>query len=480
MLKEIKFEGPFVRSVDEFVLPSGSPFALNCYLDQAGGLNRRPGLTEWKTIPASPPASIRGHFWWKTKRILVVVCGVSVYTLSSATGTFTNVTGDSLNGAGRPVFATNGTWLYIAAGAAMLKWNGTGTTATETDANAPVLVSQLAEVDGIVIANSVGTQEFFFAEPDPAGATLPLVWNTAALKAQANSDNLSVIRVAWREVFLGGESSIEIWKNTGASSVFEKLVDIDRGIIAADSMVMFGSTAFWLDQDKRVVSLEGRDAVGVSDAIDTEIAKIADVSDAVGTLAIYQGRAWYVVTFVSGNRTFALDLTTKIWGEWTYWNPTTRSHNKILADKFTHIPEWGVTVANSIPVQITPVMFSVGGYGDNGSDIRWIWRSAHLDHGTSGWKECPELVLAITRGEQTNPAAVDSTLLIRWRNNGKTSWGTERQISLGKIGEKRAFKRLFNLGQYRTRQYEIQITDQVQVTLRGLAEDVRDPMVPEA
>jgi hypothetical protein len=478
-LRQIKFEGPFVRSVDEFHLPSGSPYALNCYLDEVGGLNRRPGLVPWKTVPLAVPASIRWSFWWKKKRILVLVAGVRVYACTSASGVFTDITGDTLAGALRPVFSSNGTWLYIAAGGAMLRWNGTGLTATETDVNAPTLVSQLAEVDGIVIANSYGTQEWFFAEPDPGGATLPLVWNAAGLTAQANSDNLSVVRVAWREVYLGGESSIEIWKNTGSTSVFEQIAVIERGIIAPDSFVFFKTTAFWLDEDKRVVNLVQRDAESVSDAIDTEIASIADVSDAVGTIAIYKGRAWYVISFPAGDRTFALDLSTKTWVEWTYWTPSTRAHGRILTEQFIHIPEWNVTVANSRATQVSPVLYSAGGYADAGADIRWIWRGNHNDWGTVEKKECPELVLALVRGEQTNPAAEDSVLKIRWRDDGKTTWCMPREVSLGKMGDRNAIRRLFNLGEYRTRQYEIQITDQVPVSIRGLSEDVRDPMEVE-
>lgn len=465
----MKFQGPYIRSVEEYHLAEGSPFALNCFPDQVGGLNRRPGLTSWKTLPTSGAATIRGKYWWSSKQILVVVADDQVYALSSKTGEFTNVTGTVLPGSSRPVFAATDTWLFIAAGAGMLRWNGTGTTVAETSDAAPLAVSALAEVDGIIVANNVGTKEFAFAETDDI--TVPPVWESGYLTKGGKPDPVTVMMVGWRELFVGGEQSLEVWQNTGAASVFERIAYIEKGILAPASAITIGQSMMWLGSDRRVYILDNRTPEPVSSDIDTEIFKMPDVTDAVGTQVVWNGRSWYVLHFPTANRTFALDLTTKVWIEWTYWDPDTRAHGRTIGELYGHLPQWSMSVATSRVYEESPRVFLVGGYGDDGDDIRWIWRSAHLDHGTDSEKTCADLAVSIVRGENPDPDADAGKCLVRWRSNGK-EWEPYQEIDLGLMGDRTRPSYLYRMGAYDSRQYEIQITDQVPVSIRSISEDL--------
>jgi len=61
---------------------------------------------------------------------------------------------------------------------------------------------------------------------------------------------------------------------------------------------------------------------------------------------------------------------------------------------------------------------------------------------------------------------------LRWRNNGMQEWNNDHIISLGEIGDYKAIKRLFRLGQYNMRQYELSTTDSVHVIIPNIDEEV--------
>ncbi len=61
-------------------------------------------------------------------------------------------------------------------------------------------------------------------------------------------------------------------------------------------------------------------------------------------------------------------------------------------------------------------------------------------------------------------------LQIRWRDDNKGKWSAYRTIPLGVEGETDIFRRLFKLGQYKARQYEIVVSSSVPVTISSIYE----------
>lgn len=459
-------------------MDSGLPYLMNMFIDEASGANSRPGLALWSEVPYAAQGRLRGIFWWKEKSYLVAVVESKIFVKKNASTPWEDITGDALAGAGvPPQFASNGTWLYIADGGALVRWNGTGTTVQETDVNAPTNATKIAYIDGMIIANSAGSNEWHFAEPGEV-YTDPLTWSFNSLTAEAQSDAITAMAVAWREIYLLGNKSCEIWVNTGTDSVFERTQYIERGIVAPETLAAGKNTLFWLDDNGEVIALEGRTPRVVSKALAKEISRFSTLSTATATTISVGGRSWYVIMFPSNQRSFALDLDTMEWAEWSYWNTVTAKFEHYLGSQFVYCQAWGLRLITGRVREPNPKIYQVSEAfcDDAGSQIRRIIRTAHLNFGTFAKKQSNQLSITLKRGALTNPNTDEPYLKLRWRNDGKP-FGTVRRIGLGKAGESEMVRVIQTRGQFRTRQYELEVTDSIPVAIRALAEDVEEVLV---
>jgi len=66
----------------------------------------------------------------------------------------------------------------------------------------------------------------------------------------------------------------------------------------------------------------------------------------------------------------------------------------------------------------------------------------------------------------------DPKLMIRWRDNNRANWSNEHYISLGNIGETDLILRLKRLGVFRTRQFELVVTDVVAASFGDAEVDI--------
>ena len=61
-------------------------------------------------------------------------------------------------------------------------------------------------------------------------------------------------------------------------------------------------------------------------------------------------------------------------------------------------------------------------------------------------------------------------LLIKWRDQGDTTWKTQKTVSLGRVGQTDFHGSLVRMGRYKTRQYEIAISDDSPLVLVDVKE----------
>jgi len=69
---------------------------------------------------------------------------------------------------------------------------------------------------------------------------------------------------------------------------------------------------------------------------------------------------------------------------------------------------------------------------------------------------------------QGNTAGSEPVMVFKYRNNGKQEWSNERQISLGKQGQYEFYKTLHSLGQFRSRQFSLRMTDAANLVFAGI------------
>ena len=108
-------------------------------------------------------------------------------------------------------------------------------------------------------------------------------------------------------------------------------------------------------------------------------------------------------------------------------------------------------------------------YQDAGAEIRTLIRTGWINHGTARRKRSSQLFVKLKSYSPT-PAKV----LMRWRDDGRPEWSTYMELQVGSESEQTQFAKLNRMGMYRSRQYEFLMTDNADLALCGLSEEVEE------
>lgn len=137
------------------------------------------------------------------------------------------------------------------------------------------------------------------------------------------ADKLVSLIVVHREIWLIGESTTEIWVNSGAADFPFQIMTgsfIQHGCAARYSVASMGDACFWLSRDLQgqcvVVKGQGYQAQRISThAIETALSRYATIEDAIGFTYQQEGHQFYVLTFPSADATWVFDQTSEQWHE---------------------------------------------------------------------------------------------------------------------------------------------------------------------
>jgi hypothetical protein len=183
--------------------------------------------------------------------------------------------------------------------------------------------ARVAYVDGYYLFTEPQTQNFYISALEDA-STLDAL---DATPVQGGPDRLVAVVGDHREAWLFGETTIEVWVNTGnADFPFERndSAFIQNGLMAAFSAQSLDNTLFWLGRDERgggqVFKSEGYRAVRVStDAVEQQIQLFirngGDISRAIAYTYQQNGHAFYVLKIPGMTTCWAFDVATGFWHE---------------------------------------------------------------------------------------------------------------------------------------------------------------------
>ena len=415
-----------------------------------------------KNIPF--PINIQGLYWWQAKAMVIAVADGDIYKITDSTGSVSSITGDKLLTTGRPTFADNGSTLVIANGSKMVTTDGTTNTAFIADADAPTLVTHVAFLDNYLLANKTGTGQFYFA--DFSGA--PTTWLSAdVFTAEANPDDVVSLYVNKRIIILEGEHTTEFWRSDGVSPFSrEQGATIAHGGMASHSTAFVNEIAYFLDDNRRLIRLEGSSPSPIGTSFDKTIQGFSTVSDCVADYITYEGRNWLLFTFPIEDRTLFYDLDLGYWGEWSLWDSGSNARKRFLGQSYCYAQSWNQHLFGSFQVDKVLKMDSAT-YNDDGAAIRFTKRTGYIDHNMPGETKMVSWIrfilktgIGIGAGGNTEPF-----MTLKWRDEGKSEWGNNRIISLKISGD-----RMFNhtepfLGSYTARQYEISCSDDCPVII---------------
>ena len=461
------------KNVNEIQISDQSALLVDGYLDETQGTVKRPGLELAVDLGLGDNVGIDGIYYWTHKQKLVAVAGGKPYfiTYDSGSGIYTTATiasADTLASDVKVTFATNGTYLFMANGGRILYTDGTATLQYIADAQCPTTVSHVAFLDGYILANSASagdTQKFFFSDPVD-----PLLWDALDFaSAVGDGDKLSAIHVFNREIHLFGPKSTEVWENDGQSP-FSRLPNgfYSIGCIAPNSIINTRASIIWLDDTRHFVEVTSGGGVEfLESGYEKEIQGFGVVADCTSDRIEINGKPFLVFHFPTENKTLAYDYRQKEWAEWRKYISAS-SYDRWYGNCYAYSGDWGQHLVgarhNSLIYRMSPDYLS-----DAGETIRMYRRTGHLDYGTSKNKKVTELRLRAKRGG--NEIVGGGSMMLRWKDDNK-SWSNEVSIGLGDTGDAEIVTRIFPMGIYRTRQYEVSVSDNVAAIYLDAEEDI--------
>jgi len=325
-------------------------------------------------------------------------------------------------------------------------------------------------------------------------------------------DDLVALIADHREVYLMGETSSEVWVDAGATPFpFQRIpgTSTQHGIAAPFSLYRLGNSFAYVSHNNRgqaqIMQMNGYIPQRISThAVENSLVN-QTIDDAIAWTYQLEGHEVYVVTFPSigtNGLTWAYDATTQMWHKWLY----TASDNSYQRHRGNCCAVFqGMVLVgdydNGKIYQLDKTNFT-----DDGQNVRRLRRAPHLVSdfqrqyfdelqiqfqpgvGTTGLSQptgdiylnspyiiYPEATFTIGPfqtfiiGQQANLATNSTTTnpqaMLRWSNDGGSTWSKEYWVSIGKLGkyQNRAIWR--RLGMARDRIFEVSITDPVNAVI---------------
>lgn len=465
--QKVPIIGAPYESVEEIELDTMNASVQDAYVNEMDHIIKRPDLEEWIDLGTNLP--VDGLYWWDEQNVVIVVSNKRVWKIIAQDGTISEITGSTALLAGGIVsFATDGTVLIMANGASMVHTD-LATLTTMADAQAPTAVTHIAYLDRYILA--MGSTQINFS-------TVGDYSNWAALdyfQAEGQPDNNVAMMEGFREIIVLGHRSVEFFYNDGQTP-FSRLAGSAQpfGCSAPYSLCQVGGTWIWLDQNRRLVSMTGRQVTPVSNPFERVIQRYQNVDDAVGYTISVDGYPLYILNFPTAKQTLVFNYLTQKWSKWGYWNTGTGAYERYRGQCYCYARKWNFhLVGDWQNGKIYKATRS--GFTDNTNPIRTLIRTGHISHGTETNKRSHVLRLRMKRG-LGNASVSNPQITMRRRVNNAAQWENERWASLGQVGQHELHVEFRRNGTYRTCQYEFSHSDNSDFVLVG-AEELIEPLM---
>ncbi len=414
-----------------------------------------PGLRLWASLVGGP---IRG-FCRFSANLMIVVAGSNVYTVSN-TGASTLIgvvsTTNALVG-----MASNGTLVMCVCGLAGYTIDPIAGTVTQISNIAFTGADVVYFEDGYFVFNKPGTGRFQITQLYSTN-----IDSLDFATAEGAPDNLVTLVVDHREVWLFGETSTEVFYNSGnVDFPFERIQGafIETGCAAKFSAAKTDNGVMWLAADERgqgiVMKSNGYRGDRISThGVETAIASYSRIDDAIGYTYQQEGHVFYMLTFPTANATWCFDVTSGEWHERIYRKPSDASWNR-------HRSQCQIAFANEVLVgdweNGNIYVLDLDYYTDNGDALPAIRQTPHLSQGGL-WQFFSRLWVDMEVGVgNVSGSGVDPQVMLQWSDDGGRTWSNEYWTSAGKLGEYRTRAIWNRLGKARDRVWRVTVTDPV-------------------
>lgn len=411
---------------------------------------------------------VRGEYKSSNGKGFVVV-GASVLRLVSGVSTLIGTLSSTI---GPVSMADNGTQLCVVDGSQGYLVNLTTLAfSVITDPDFPNGCIQIAEQDTYFITFHPNTQQFFISGQND-GAT----WDSLDFgSAEGSPDSIVSMIVDHRELILLGSTSVEVFYNSGnADFPFERRQGafMEHGCVAPFSVAKMDNSVFWLGADDKGQGIVWKINADVPTRVSTHAVEFAirgysTISDARAITYQENGHTFYMLVFPTAAKCWVLDVSANMWHERAHFSEGEFTRYRANCHMFHEGKHLVGDYENGIIYEM-----SLDVYDYNGAPRKWLraWR-------TPGSENKNVFYYSLTIDCETGVGldgevqGSDPVMMLRVSNDSGHTYGNERSLTMGKIGEYKARAIARRLSKSRNRAYEISGTDPTVVALIDAYQD---------
>jgi len=454
------------QSYQQRSLPFDAQRTVNMYpvLDETGKetamLLGTPGLVEFGDVTIG---TSRGGFVSANGRCFFVIAG-ALYEIYED-GTYTSRGGLNIL-SGNVTMAENPTQLAICDGTYLYILTYSSNSFVEvSDADLPSS-GTVTFIDGYFVVNENNSGRFFISALNDGTTWAALDYATA----ESEPDSLKRVINAAGQLWLLGETTSEIWTNTGASAFpFQRISGavMQTGIMSPFTARVIGNTLVWCGKDRQgrgiVYAAQGFTPQRISnEAIEIKLQSVTNSEDLTSWVYQQDGHTFYVITGGDLETTLCYDLTTKSWHERSHFEDG--NHTQHLG--ICHVYAFGKHLLGS-RVDSKIYEMSLDYYDDAGDEIA---RDRIFTHLSSEDKRIRYNSLIISMetgvGLQSGQGS-DPLISLRLSKDGARTWSSWYTAQFGAVGKYKTKVGFNRLGIAEQMTFHTRITDPVKVALIG-------------
>lgn len=295
----------------------------------------------------------------------------------------------------------------------------------------PENITHIATTDKYILGLESDTERVWLSV-----VTDPLIWDADWFSAEYLPDDANCMLAVDGDLWVGGSRSIESFVNDGQTPfVRSSYGPISNGVLAPYSFLYAPelSTFIWIDDTRRLVTLNGRTPKPLNHSFDTWLKTLDTISDAVADYVVIGGTPYYILQFLSEEIAVSINLMNGSFSEFT-WDVTA----------ITNVPEYNLIYAGiGSSGEVASIDQSLN--LDDTASIPAIIRTPRLQ--AQATTVVSELILHFKK-LLTAASAGNATIKVKYRVDGG-DWGTEQTITLTDNSKTDAVKHLYALGSYR-------------------------------
>jgi len=404
----------------------------------------------------------RGIFYHNS--LLYRVAGTSLYSVNSSG---THVLLGSIPGTERCIFDAIGTDIIVVTERKAYIYNGSSVSeVTDSDLESP---------DSVTVLNNQAIydgNEDNFGVSDVGDASSINGLNYAS--AESRSDNLVRVYAFDQVVYMMGETTTELWWNSGVGQPpFDRVEGgiVEVGLGAIHAVTNTKENLFFFGNDRKVYAVKGSTASAITtEPLVRTFQSYSTVNDAIMWSMNMRDQDFIVLTFPTENKTFVLPIG----GQWFEWSSGVEGSRNI-ANSYTYA--YGKHIVEDYSNgNLYELDFDT--YTENANAIVRLRDSAPLHGGLFGapgrtlFMNKLEIILETGVGINGSGQGSDPVIMVSFSDDGGKTFSTETWGSIGKLGEFQWKVELFCLGSFTSRIIRIKTSDPVYYSIVDASVDI--------